>query len=297
MDLKELAVKKQALIERLRGLESLLIAFSGGVDSTFLLAIARQVLGEKAIAVTATSVVYPEQELKEATAFAQQLEANHVILPTNALGLADFSANPPDRCYHCKNHLFLKLKDLAKQKGIASIAHAANLDDLKDYRPGWRAAQEMGIIAPLVEARLTKEDIRFLSKEMGLRTWNKPTMACLASRIPFGEAITEKKLMMIQEAETLLADLGFRQFRVRHHGDVARIEVEPEEVPRMVEKPVRDRIVLKLREIGFLHIALDLEGYISGSLNRALREERADSDVSWENDGTLRSNECPTESN
>jgi len=270
VDLKELAGKKQALIERLKGLDSLLIAFSGGVDSTFLLAMARHVLGEKAIAVTATSVVYPGQELKDATTFAKQVEADHVVVRTNALSLADFSANPPDRCYHCKTHLFLKLKDLAKQKGIAHIAHAANLDDLKDYRPGWRAAEEMGIIAPLVEARLTKEEIRHLSKEMGLPTWNKPTMACLASRIPFGHEITEKKLVMIQEAETLLAGLGFKQFRVRHHGDVARIEVEPEDLPRVVEKPTRERIASKLREIGFLHVALDLEGYISGSLNRAV---------------------------
>ncbi len=275
IDVQEVSSKKQALIERLKALDSLLVAFSGGVDSTFLLAAARQVLGEKVVACTATSIVYPSRESKEAMSFAKEKGADHVIMATDAMSLPDFTANKPDRCYHCKKYLFEKLKELAAQKGIKHIAHAANLDDLKDYRPGWRAAQEMGILAPLVDARLTKEEIRFLSREMGLATWNKPTMACLASRIPFGESITEKKLRMIQEAEGFIASLGFTQYRVRYHGAVARIEVVPEDIQRIVEKTVRDRIVAKLKEIGFLHVALDLEGYVSGSLNRALREEKA----------------------
>jgi uncharacterized protein len=273
IDVKEVSSKKQALIERLNSLDSLLVAFSGGVDSTFLLAVARQVLGEKAVACTATSVVYPSRESKEAMKFAKEKGVDHVIMATDAMSLPDFTANKPDRCYHCKKHLFGRLQELAAQKGIKHIAHAANLDDLKDYRPGWRAAEEMGILAPLVDARLTKEEIRFLSKEMGLATWSKPTMACLASRIPFGESVTEKKLTMIQEAETFIAGLGFTQYRVRYHGAVARIEVEPGDIQRIVEKTVRDRIVGRLKEIGFLHVALDLEGYVSGSLNRAVIKE------------------------
>jgi uncharacterized protein len=270
IDVNEVSSKKQALMEMLGSLDSLLVAFSGGVDSTFLLAVGRQVLGKKLVACTATSVVYPSRESKEAMSFAEEKGIDHVTLSSDAMSLSSFTVNKPDRCYHCKKHLFEKLKELAAQKGIKHIAHAATLDDLKDYRPGWRAAEEMGILAPLVDARLTKEEIRFLSREMGLGTWNKPTMACLASRIPFGESITEKKLRMIQEAEGFIAGLGFMQYRVRYHGAVARIEVEPEDIHRIVGKAVRDRIVAKLREIGFLHVALDLEGYVSGSMNRGL---------------------------
>jgi uncharacterized protein len=275
IDVKEVSSKKQALIERLKALDSLLVAFSGGVDSTFLLALARQVLGEKAVACTATSIVYPSRESKEAMSFAKEKGAEHVIMATDAMSLPDFTANKPDRCYHCKKYLFEKLQKLAAQKGIKHIAHAANMDDLKDYRPGWRAAEEMGILAPLVDARLTKEEIRFLSREMGLASWNKPSMACLASRIPFGESITEKKLRMIQEAEGFIAGLGFSQYRVRYHESVARIEVEPDDIQRIMEKDIRDRIAAKLKDIGFLHVAVDLEGYVSGSLNRSLRLEKA----------------------
>jgi uncharacterized protein len=270
IDVKEVSSKKQALIERLKVLDSLLVAFSGGVDSSFLLALAREVLGEKVVACTATSIVYPSRESKEAMSFAKEKGAGHVIMATDAMSLPDFTANKPDRCYHCKKYLFEKLKELAAQKGIKHIAHAANLDDLKDYRPGWRAAEEMGILAPLVDARLTKEEIRFLSKEIGLASWNKPSMACLASRIPFGESITEKKLSMIQEAEGFIAGLGFTQYRVRYHGAVARIEVEPEDIHRLIDKEMRMKIVDRLIDLGFLHVSVDLEGYVSGSMNRGL---------------------------
>jgi uncharacterized protein len=270
IDVKEVSSKKQALIERLKTVDSLLVAFSGGVDSTFLLALARQVLGEKVVACTATSIVYPSRESKEAMSFAKEKGADHVIMATDAMSLPDFTANKPDRCYHCKKYLFEKLKELAAQKGIKHIAHAANLDDLKDYRPGWRAAEEMGILAPLVDARLTKEEIRFLSREIGLASWNKPSMACLASRIPFGESITEKKLRMIQEAEGFIAGLGFTQYRVRYHGPVARIEVEPEDIHRLIDKEMRMKIVDRLKDLGFLHVSVDLEGYVSGSTNRGL---------------------------
>jgi pyridinium-3,5-biscarboxylic acid mononucleotide sulfurtransferase len=270
LDPKEAHDKKQALLAKLKALDSLIVAFSGGVDSTFLLAVAHEALGKKVMAVTAHSIIYPLSEIDEAIAFARGRGIEHVLLASEASHLPEFVANPPERCYFCKKYLFGRLRELAGQRGIRSIAHAANMDDFDDFRPGWKAAVEMGGIAPLVDARLTKEEIRHLSKEMGLATWDKPSMACLASRVPYGEAITETKLRMIGEAEKEIASCGFTQYRVRHHGPVARIELQAPDLKRIMEPEIRERIVAKLKELGFLYVTLDLEGYVTGSMNRGL---------------------------
>ena len=262
--------KKEILIKNLRQLDSLLVAFSGGVDSTFLLAVAHDVLKDRVTAVTASSATYPLKEQKKSIEFAIKYNIKHIITHSDEVSLPEFSSNTPDRCYHCKKLLSIELKKIAEELKIQHIALAVNADDLSDYRPGIRAAGEMGLINPLVDAQLSKEDIRILSKEMGLPTWNKPAMACLASRVPYGERITEEKLKMIEAAEDFLIVNGFLQCRVRHHGSVARIEVNCSDITRITEEKLRKKIIEKFKQIGFLHIALDLEGYTTGSLNRIL---------------------------
>jgi uncharacterized protein len=266
--------KKEKLVHQLKGLNSLMVAFSGGVDSTFLLVMAHETLGENLLAVTADSIIHPVRETENACEFARKEGIRHILMPFDALSIPGFVSNTPERCYHCKQNLFKLLFETAEEKGIDHVAHGANVDDLKDFRPGFSAAEEMGVIAPLVDVQLGKEEIRLLSKEMGLHTWDKPAMACLASRIPYGDLITEKKLNMVAKAETLLANNGFSQFRVRHHGSVARIEVEPSEIQWLMTNHLRQRLVDKFRQIGFLHVAFDLEGYVSGSMNRAIRGVR-----------------------
>jgi uncharacterized protein len=270
MDKLLAAKKKDNLIKSLENLPSLLVAFSGGVDSTFLLAVAVEALGDRVTAGTARSEVQPFADRESAAAFTQERSIEHIIFDSDEKSIPGFAANTPDRCYHCKKALCIRLRQIAQEKGISDIAHAINTDDLGDYRPGIRAAEEMGLIAPLVDAGLNKNEIRYLSKEMGLATWDKPSMACLASRVPYGTPITEENISMIGRAEKILADEGFRQYRVRHHGTVARIEVEEYEIPRLMESNLRNKIIRELKNIGFKHITLDLEGFTSGSMNRVL---------------------------
>ncbi len=274
MDKDAAKFKKEKLSHHLKELNSLLVAFSGGVDSTFLLAMAHEALGQNLLAVTADSVVHAVRETESACNFARKKGIRHILIQFDALSIPDFVSNTSERCYHCKRDLFKLLFEIAGKEGIKHVAHGANVDDLKDFRPGFRAAGEMGVMAPLVDVQLGKEEIRFLSKEMGLGTWDKPAMACLASRVPYGDLITEKKLNMVEEAETFLANNGFRQFRVRHHGSVARIEVEPSEMEKLTATNLRQHLVDKFRQIGFLHVAFDLEGYVSGSMNRAIGDVR-----------------------
>jgi uncharacterized protein len=270
MNMNRLAEKRDQLLSILKGYGSLLVAFSGGVDSSFLLAMAREGLNTNVLAVTAASPVYPEREIREACDFAATLGVEHLVLQSKIMLQTDFTVNPKDRCYICKKSLIEDLLKIAGRRGIRHVAHGANIDDLNDYRPGFTAAQEMGIKAPMMDAKLSKNDIRRLSHQMNLVTWNKPAMACLASRIPYGTIITEKNLKMVDQAEKVLSGLGFIGCRVRIHGKAARIEVGSDDIERIIHQKTRSAIVKELREIGFAHVAVDLEGYRQGSLNRAL---------------------------
>ncbi len=260
--------KKKRLLVTLKQFDSLLVAFSGGVDSTFLLAVARESVKKNLVAVTADSPIHPVREKEAAIKIAKDLDIKHILLPSNEINLPDFIANKEDRCYLCKKSLFEALLKLAADMGIQYIAHGANVDDLADFRPGFAAAHEMGIVSPLIDAGLSKNDIRQLSKDMSLPTWNKPPMSCLATRIPYGTPITIKDLDMVQGAENVLLGLGVQSCRVRHHGHVARIEVNPEDFENIVTEKNRMTIVKKFKEIGFTQITLDLEGYVQGSMNR-----------------------------
>jgi uncharacterized protein len=274
MDKNVVRLKKEQLVEYIEKLGSLLVAFSGGVDSTFLLGLAHEALGEKVVAVTSISKLHPLKEREEASDFTRKRGIRHVLFESDEMNHPDIVRNEPDRCYHCKKSLFQGLDEIAKEEGLQYVAHGANADDLKDFRPGFKAAEEAGVIAPLVEAQLNKEEIRFLSKEMDLPTWDKPSMACLASRIPYGSPITRIKLKMIEDAETFLLKQGIRQVRVRCHGFVARIETDQSSFENIMDDTTRRTIVEALREIGFDHVSLDLEGYVSGSMNRVLANKK-----------------------
>lgn len=247
--------------------------FSGGTDSTLLLKVCADTLGAKhVLAVTAVSESYTGAELESTRELATAMGVEHVVLPTAELSNPEFRANPADRCYHCKKELFAKAKTLAAERGFAVIFDGSNLDDLDDYRPGRRAAKEAGAVSPLLETGLTKADVRQLAKELGLSNWNAPANPCLASRVPYGGEITERKLRAIEQAEAFVKQLGFPVVRVRHHGDTARIEVPPQDIPRLATENVRGQLDAQLKLLGFTWVALDLRGYRTGSLNEALRE-------------------------
>jgi len=266
-----LSQKYDRLLDILRGLESVLVAFSGGVDSTFLAKATKEALGGKALLVTADSETYPASELEEAKRLANHLGMRHVVVETRELSNPEYARNSPSRCFFCKEELFTKLRPIALREGMRQLVYGANMDDLGDHRPGMEAAKRMGVSAPLIEAGFWKAEIRELSGELGLPTWEKPSFACLSSRFQYGDAITPEKLRQVGAAEAFLRSLGFRQFRVRHHDRLARLEIAQEEMGRLWEDGIQDAIVARLQELGYLYVTVDLQGLRSGSANEALR--------------------------
>jgi len=263
--------KQHRLTEILTSCDSVVVAFSGGVDSTYLLQAAVETLGiDRVVALTATSPTYPNREFNESVELARQLGVRQIVIESNELEIPGFADNPPLRCYHCKKELFQLCLAQASKLGFRQVLDGANLDDLADYRPGHQAATELSVRSPLLEAELTKEDIRTLSRQAGLPTADKQPFACLASRFPYGTRITAERLEQIDRCESLLRDLGFATFRVRYHGDTARIEVALDELSKIIDDDVRTVLTTKFKQAGFTYIALDLEGYRTGSMNQGI---------------------------
>ena len=270
MIMDEFHLKKQKLEEYLKSLGKVAVAFSSGVDSTFLLKVCKDVLGENAIAITINTCSVPERELEESAAFCEKEGIRQMIIELDQMAIDGFEDNPPDRCYICKRALFSHMIRIAAENGFDHVAEGSNMDDMGDYRPGMKAISELNVLSPLREAGLTKEDIRALSRELELPTWNKPSFACLATRFVYGEKITEEKLYMIEKAEQRLMDMGFSQFRVRCHGNLARIEVNPSEFGKMMNPGIASSLNEYMQELGFKYVTLDLGGYVTGSMNKVL---------------------------
>lgn len=270
--------KQDELKELISSYGSGIVAYSSGVDSTYLLTIAREVLGEKVLAVTATSALFPVKETDETVDFCRSRGIEHVLFPAEEMKIEGFEGNPIDRCYICKKSLFSKILDIKEKHGLNVVMEGSNTDDDMDYRPGSRAIAELGIRSPLKEVGLSKEEIRLLSRELELSTWDKPSFACLASRIPYGEKINSEKLSMVERAEEILSDLGFAQYRVRIHenpsgnGQLARIEIMPDDFNRLIDEDIREIILEDFRKIGFRFITLDLIGYRMGSMNEGIQD-------------------------
>jgi pyridinium-3,5-biscarboxylic acid mononucleotide sulfurtransferase len=271
LPLPALDIKEARLFESLGALPSLVIAYSGGVDSAYLAYAATQILGRKAVCVTAESPSYPERHRELALRLAREFGFNHTIIHTDEMSRPEYRANPANRCYYCKNELYTRLSALARASGIEAIADGSNADDRGDYRPGRQAAREFGVRSPLDEADLTKDEIRELSRRAGLPTWDEPASACLSSRLPYFSEVTDEKLRMIEKAEAVLRGLGFRICRVRHHETLARLELGRDEMARALEPEVAESIDREFRAIGYQHVTVDLRGYRLGSLNEALR--------------------------
>ena len=268
-----LTQKRNTLEAHLKDLESVVVAFSGGVDSALVLAMSLAVLGKKnTLAVTAQSESLARRELEAAKKLAEGMGADHLILRTDEMDSPEYRANPTNRCYHCKSELYSKLSALARKRNLAHIVNGINQDDLGDHRPGIVAAREFGAVSPLAQSGFTKNDVRELSRQIGLAVWKKPAQPCLSSRIPYGEPVSPEKLFMIEQAGDLLLSLGFTELRVRHHGDIARIELNKNDMPRALTEPVSATIQEQFKKIGFKYVALDLEGFRSGSLNEGLIE-------------------------
>jgi len=269
------ANRLESLQHILAGMESVLVTYSGGVDSTFLLKVALEILGDQVLAITARSEIHPSRELQAAEEIVRRLCVKHIFIETHELADPHFTSNPPERCYYCKRGLFFKLREVAAEYSLMQVVDGSNYDDRSQYRPGRKAVRECGVRSPLEEARLTKDDIRLFSKEMGLTTWDKPAVPCLATRFPYGNEITAEGLRRVERAEEFLYSLGVGQLRVRDHGTVARIEVGSDDIPILLREDVVVQVIHELTELGYSYVTLDLQGFRSGSMDEVLKKAGA----------------------